>query len=69
MLCCVIYFLASSLLKHVEKQFVLLITGCMVKEFYHKSGNKPKIFGTTASPVIRKGKISSIVYGLILPKI
>ncbi|OVA04235.1 Ribonuclease III domain [Macleaya cordata] len=28
----------------------------IMKEFYHKSGNKPKIFGMTASPVIRKGK-------------
>ena len=27
----------------------------LVKEFYHKSVNKPKIFGMTASPVIRKG--------------
>lgn len=27
----------------------------LVKEFYHKSVDKPKIFGMTASPVIRKG--------------
>lgn len=26
-----------------------------VKEFYHKSSVKPKIFGMTASPVVRKG--------------
>ncbi|XP_050938034.1 endoribonuclease Dicer homolog 3a isoform X2 [Cucumis melo] len=31
----------------------------LVKEFYHKSDNKPKIFGMTASPVIRKGVSSS----------
>ncbi|KAF7134712.1 hypothetical protein RHSIM_Rhsim08G0003600 [Rhododendron simsii] len=31
----------------------------IMQEFYHKSGNKPKIFGMTASPVIRKG-VSSI---------
>ncbi|KAL7001833.1 hypothetical protein U1Q18_002981 [Sarracenia purpurea var. burkii] len=27
----------------------------IMKEFYHKSRNKPKIFGMTASPVVRKG--------------
>uniref|UniRef100_A0A5B7CE62 Uncharacterized protein n=1 Tax=Davidia involucrata TaxID=16924 RepID=A0A5B7CE62_DAVIN len=32
----------------------------IMKEFYHKSRNKPKIFGMTASPVIRKG-VSSIM--------
>ncbi|KAA8546198.1 hypothetical protein F0562_003063 [Nyssa sinensis] len=32
----------------------------IMKDFYHKSRNKPKIFGMTASPVIRKG-VSSIV--------
>ncbi|KAL7196180.1 hypothetical protein ACSBR1_036234 [Camellia fascicularis] len=31
----------------------------IMKEFYHKSRNKPKIFGMTASPVIRKG-VSSL---------
>lgn len=30
----------------------------LVKEFYHKSDSKPKIFGMTASPVIRKGMFS-----------
>lgn len=29
----------------------------LVKEFYHKCTNKPKIFGMTASPVTRKGLI------------
>lgn len=32
----------------------------IMKEFYHKSRNKPKIFGMTASPVTRKG-VSSII--------
>ncbi|KAG6599127.1 Endoribonuclease Dicer-like 3a, partial [Cucurbita argyrosperma subsp. sororia] len=32
----------------------------IMKEFYHKSDNKPKIFGMTASPVIRKGVSSSL---------
>ncbi|XP_057957753.1 endoribonuclease Dicer homolog 3a [Malania oleifera] len=32
----------------------------IMKEFYHKSRNKPKVFGMTASPVIRKG-VSSVV--------
>ncbi|KAK9273139.1 hypothetical protein L1049_017946 [Liquidambar formosana] len=32
----------------------------IMKEFHHKSRNKPKIFGMTASPVIRKG-VSSIM--------
>ncbi|XP_050268142.1 endoribonuclease Dicer homolog 3a isoform X1 [Quercus robur] len=32
----------------------------IMKEFYHNSNNKPKIFGMTASPVVRKG-VSSIV--------
>ncbi|GMH08010.1 hypothetical protein Nepgr_009850 [Nepenthes gracilis] len=32
----------------------------IMKEFYHKSVYKPKIFGMTATPVIRKG-VSSIV--------
>ncbi|CAL8995994.1 unnamed protein product [Prunus brigantina] len=31
----------------------------IMKEFYYKSTNKPKIFGMTASPVIRKGVSSS----------
>ncbi|XP_022132011.1 endoribonuclease Dicer homolog 3a isoform X2 [Momordica charantia] len=31
----------------------------IMKDFYHKSDNKPKIFGMTASPVIRKGVSSS----------
>ncbi|XVF35247.1 hypothetical protein REPUB_Repub18cG0129200 [Reevesia pubescens] len=31
----------------------------IMKEFYHKSDNKPKIFGMTASPVISKGVSSS----------
>ncbi|OMO86445.1 hypothetical protein COLO4_21161 [Corchorus olitorius] len=31
----------------------------IMKEFYHKSSNKPKIFGMTASPVVRKGVSSS----------
>lgn len=34
----------------------------LVKEFYHKSDNKPKIFGMTASPVIRKGMVSGLSY-------
>lgn len=32
----------------------------IMKEFYHKSVDKPKIFGMTASPVIRKGVSSSM---------
>ncbi|XP_010261807.1 PREDICTED: endoribonuclease Dicer homolog 3a isoform X2 [Nelumbo nucifera] len=32
----------------------------IMKEFYHKSRNKPKIFGMTASPVVRKG-VSSVM--------
>ncbi|XP_050365532.1 endoribonuclease Dicer homolog 3-like [Argentina anserina] len=32
----------------------------IMKEFYHKSGNKPKIFGMTASPVIKKGVSSGM---------
>ncbi|PIA43114.1 hypothetical protein AQUCO_02000511v1 [Aquilegia coerulea] len=32
----------------------------IMKEFYHKSANKPKIFGMTASPVIKKGVSSAI---------
>ncbi|KAF5179568.1 Endoribonuclease dicer-like protein [Thalictrum thalictroides] len=32
----------------------------IMKEFYHKSANKPKIFGMTASPVIKKGVSSDI---------
>ncbi|GAV80701.1 Helicase_C domain-containing protein/Ribonuclease_3 domain-containing protein/PAZ domain-containing protein/dsRNA_bind domain-containing protein/ResIII domain-containing protein [Cephalotus follicularis] len=31
----------------------------IMKEFYHKSNFKPKIFGMTASPVVRKGVSSS----------
>ncbi|KAK2965571.1 hypothetical protein RJ640_018737, partial [Escallonia rubra] len=31
----------------------------IMTEFYHKSRNKPKVFGMTASPVIRKG-VSSV---------
>ncbi|KAK8291997.1 hypothetical protein V6Z11_D06G092800 [Gossypium hirsutum] len=31
----------------------------IMKEFYHKSNNKPKIFGMTASPVVSKGVLSS----------
>ncbi|XP_073146735.1 endoribonuclease Dicer homolog 3 [Henckelia pumila] len=33
----------------------------IMKEFYHKSANRPKIFGMTASPVIRKS-LSSTKY-------
>lgn len=40
-----------------EEYFSNLI---LVKEFYHKSDNKPKIFGMTASPVIRKGMVSGL---------
>lgn len=32
----------------------------IMKEFYHKCINKPKIFGMTASPVIRKGVSSAM---------
>ncbi|KAK4422330.1 Endoribonuclease Dicer3a [Sesamum alatum] len=32
----------------------------IMKEFYHKSTQRPKIFGMTASPVIRKGVSSAI---------
>lgn len=32
----------------------------IMKEFYHKCGSKPKIFGMTASPVVRKG-VSSVI--------
>ncbi|KAL6271201.1 hypothetical protein ACE6H2_028112 [Prunus campanulata] len=32
----------------------------IMKEFYHTSGNRPKIFGMTASPVIRKGVSSTM---------
>nr|XP_011458182.1 PREDICTED: endoribonuclease Dicer homolog 3-like [Fragaria vesca subsp. vesca] len=32
----------------------------IMKEFHHKSGNKPKIFGMTASPVIKKGVSSAV---------
>jgi endoribonuclease Dicer len=32
----------------------------IMKEFYHKSNNKPKIFGMTASPVVRKGVSSTM---------
>ncbi|KAJ4951413.1 hypothetical protein NE237_028245 [Protea cynaroides] len=32
----------------------------IMKEFYHKLGNKPKIFGMTASPVVRKGVSSNM---------
>ncbi|KAG6677776.1 endoribonuclease Dicer homolog 3a isoform X1 [Carya illinoinensis] len=31
----------------------------IMKEFYHKSNGKPKIFGMTASPVVRKGVSST----------
>ncbi|PRQ25534.1 putative ribonuclease III post-transcriptional gene silencing PAZ-Argonaute family [Rosa chinensis] len=31
----------------------------IMKEFHHKSGDKPKIFGMTASPVIKKGVSSA----------
>ncbi|KAL5698311.1 helicase protein [Ranunculus cassubicifolius] len=31
----------------------------ILKEFYHKTGKKPKLFGMTASPVIKKG-VSSV---------
>lgn len=46
--------------------FSCLYSFCLlVKEFYHKSDNKPKIFGMTASPVIRKGTVSgfSCIFG------
>ncbi|KAL0006265.1 hypothetical protein SO802_013826 [Lithocarpus litseifolius] len=33
----------------------------IMKEFYHNSDKKPKIFGMTASPVVRKAGVSSIV--------
>ncbi|KAK9099556.1 hypothetical protein Syun_026601 [Stephania yunnanensis] len=29
----------------------------IMKEFYHKSDSRPKVFGMTASPVVRKGKV------------
>ncbi|KAF2285070.1 hypothetical protein GH714_037736 [Hevea brasiliensis] len=32
----------------------------IMKEFYHKLSNKPKIFGMTASPVVRKGVSSTM---------
>ncbi|KAJ8750873.1 hypothetical protein K2173_016054 [Erythroxylum novogranatense] len=32
----------------------------MMKEFYHKSTAKPKVFGMTASPVVRKGVSSAV---------
>ncbi|KAH9653049.1 Endoribonuclease Dicer [Citrus sinensis] len=32
----------------------------IMKEFYHKSDNKPKVFGMTASPVVRKGVSSAM---------
>ncbi|KAK2645038.1 hypothetical protein Ddye_020233 [Dipteronia dyeriana] len=32
----------------------------IMKDFYHNSNNKPKIFGMTASPVVRKGVSSAI---------
>lgn len=40
-----------------DKESVLKITFLLLKEFYHKSDNKPKVFGMTASPVVRKGTI------------
>ncbi|PON73127.1 Endoribonuclease Dicer-like3a [Parasponia andersonii] len=32
----------------------------IMKDFYHKCGSKPKIFGMTASPVVRKGGSSTM---------
>ncbi|KAF5743147.1 Ribonuclease III putative isoform 1 [Tripterygium wilfordii] len=32
----------------------------IMKEFYHKSSNKPRIFGMTASPVVRRGVSSTM---------
>ncbi|XP_015572953.2 endoribonuclease Dicer homolog 3 [Ricinus communis] len=32
----------------------------IMKEFYHKLSNKPKIFGMTASPVVQKGVSSAV---------
>ncbi|XP_044463559.1 endoribonuclease Dicer homolog 3-like [Mangifera indica] len=32
----------------------------VMKEFYHKSNSKPKVFGMTASPVVRKGVSSAM---------
>ncbi|KAL5786463.1 hypothetical protein ACOSQ2_008855 [Xanthoceras sorbifolium] len=32
----------------------------IMKDFYHKSNHKPKIFGMTASPVVRKGVSSAM---------
>ncbi|TYJ02321.1 hypothetical protein E1A91_A13G219900v1 [Gossypium mustelinum] len=34
----------------------------IMKEFYHKLNNKPKIFGMTASPVVSKGALSNNDY-------
>nr|TKR65749.1 endoribonuclease Dicer-like 3-like isoform X2 [Populus alba] len=32
----------------------------IMKDFYHKMENKPKVFGMTASPVVRKGVLSAM---------
>ncbi|KAK9131441.1 hypothetical protein Sjap_011928 [Stephania japonica] len=32
----------------------------IMKEYYHKSGSRPKVFGMTASPIVRKGKVYTI---------
>lgn len=32
----------------------------IMKEFYHRCSNKPKVFGMTASPVIRKGVLTTM---------
>lgn len=57
MLC--LYFVTFLLFLLEEEYFSNLL---LVKEFYHKSDNKPKIFGMTASPVIRKGMVSGLSY-------
>lgn len=40
---------------HISSYFSIKYC-CLMKEYYHKLNNKPKVFGMTASPVLRKGK-------------
>lgn len=46
--------------------YISLLNHSFLKEFYHKSTNRPKIFGMTASSMIKKGKVYCILYLLSL---
>lgn len=52
---CLLWFLRDMCILYHLWFTNLTIISVWLQEFYHRSSMKPKVFGMTASPVIRKG--------------